>query len=153
MLTIDHCAPNLLATGDSQGQIMIWNTKYTLCCLALKQKLPDLCYLHSLMKVVSSFAAVKSANSAGHARTAREKLMLANTSAVDQVLWLASRQRAAANRRKRVGFLVSAAHAGWIHFWNVYRGELLCKFRGTKNKTGDQVGEDGHWVTLAVLIT
>jgi hypothetical protein len=66
--------------------------------------------------------------------------MMANTSAVDQVLWLPTRQQmASANRRKRIGVLVSAAHAGWIHVWNAFRGELLCKFRGTKLKTGDQV--------------
>eukprot|EP00730_Choanoeca_flexa_P006417 TRINITY_DN12148_c1_g1_i1.p2 TRINITY_DN12148_c1_g1~~TRINITY_DN12148_c1_g1_i1.p2 ORF type:complete len:996 (+),score=219.07 TRINITY_DN12148_c1_g1_i1:5156-8143(+) len=117
VLTIDHCAPNMLATGDSNGQIIVWNT--------------------NLMKAVGSFSALRTA-SASSTRTAREKLMMANTSAVDQVLFLASRQKAAASRRKKVGFLVSAAHAGWIHFWNVYRGELLCKFRGTKLKTGDQ---------------
>ena len=92
------------------------------------------------MKAVSTFTACTSVTSAGLARTARETLLLANSSAVDQVLWLPSRQRiAAANRRKRVGSLISAAHAGWIHVWNAFRGELLCKFRGTKLKTGDQV--------------
>ena len=110
IFTIDYCPPNQLATGAADGQILVWNT--------------------NLMKTVAQFTALPAGTITGP---------LNDKVPVDKVLWLRSRCEGASSRRARVGNLVSSAHGGFLHIWNSNNSELLCKFQGSKLKTGEQV--------------
>lgn len=119
--TISIAAPNLLATGATDGFIKIWNT--------------------NLMKVVSEFSPreaikqrVPSARQSSHVQSL---LSAVQKTPIDKILWLCSRIKL--GRRLKCASLISSGQGGLCQFWSPFKSTLVGWFSAAHSKLANEV--------------